>query len=124
MSEMPSWWSRPETWTDLVDLENSRDYQKVRHLIISEAEHNFGLKIKDYPHHIEVKADFDENMLVTNRMMDTILEKQDKIKQWCDDQNIDCIAFDTDAIGKYRELVKFVLFRTESDAILFKLTWI
>ena len=92
----------------------SHEYEAQRNLIIGEAEYAFSLKIVDYPHVVAMESYVD-----LNDFCDLI----DRADSWLKDRNIDCIAFDTNAVGKYKELSNAVLFRNADDAMMFKLTW-
>jgi hypothetical protein len=109
--DKPEWWPRDDTWKTFVA---SHEYQAQGDLIIGEAEYAFSLKIVDYPHVVA--------MVSTD--LDAFCDLIDRVDSWLKDRNIDCIAFDTNAVGKYKELSNAVLFRNADDAMLFKLTWL
>lgn len=109
--DKPEWWLRQETWNEFCA---SSDYARHRSLLIDEAEWSFGLVIAEYPHVVAMSSYLD---------LGEFCNFIDKASTWLKDQNIDCIAFDTNAVGKYKELSNAVLFRNADDAMLFKLTW-
>lgn len=111
LGDKPEWWHRQETWQAFVATD---DNVVQRKLIIGEAEFSFGLKIAEYPHVVQSK-DYES--------LDEFCDWIQIVNEWLDDHKVDCIAFDTNAVGKYKALSNAVLFRNAEDAMLFKLTW-
>ena len=111
LGDRPEWWPREETWQEFV---GTLDNIKQRTLIIAEAEYAFGLKIADYPHVVTVGS---------RETLNDFCDFIDLTSSWLVDRKIDCVAYDTNAVGKYKELSNAVLFKNADDAMLFKLTW-
>lgn len=88
----------------------------MRKAVLAEAEYAFRQKIQGYDHMIDPQ--------LWKRYDEGAFDKIVQIQKWLQEQSIDCIAFDTSAMGEYKHLANVVMFRHADDAMLFKLTWL
>lgn len=112
LADKPEWWPREETWRRaLTQLPNP---QAFRVILLDEATYAFSLNVEQYPHIVYPAIDWNGDFQKTI----------DAIAKWCEDNQIDCIQFDTNAVGPYMEMANGVMFKDAETAMLFKLTWL
>jgi len=91
-------------------------FMKIRKAMLTQGEHDFELEIANHPYGVEVKG------LGTPEFAQ---ETEEEIMEWLKNHvaKSDYIFMPTNAMGIYKDRWNWVYFKTQNQAILFKLTW-
>jgi hypothetical protein len=87
---------------------------KIREIVIAEAENTFYEEVlRVYAYEVVF---LDEEYTGWEPIIS-------QLPIWAAENDIDCLAFPTSAIGGYKARVRSAFFKKQSDALLAKLTW-